>query len=411
MSRVLSQLMGIAEPTFRTQLQRLEQAAGLPGADIRLMVQVANEARDKIRQLGLDPSDTTGPELYQALKVRLQDDEQRLRTSLSLDSESTPEEILGAVKQRLEKMPFETRTFAVKQSAMRALLKKLQPKATMKRLGYRSMDSMIKHEPVAQLLAAASLLESRDWQRRRLEAYKKLGARDFETRKISFKVPSTKQWPGIASEYTQKHKHNFLALPELGSVIVLPLEHDLPGLTITTFLLGVQAINEMRSLGSYLKLQQVRPDYGIIFAKAIQHEPMTAAAPAGEPLPWKMVQWFYGNGHSSYHPEVFEPHVQPEDLSWHDAEAALTAVSPVLEFWQGNQFLGILDGTNPVSMNTLDVALNVCNGLEYGGRMAHHMREALSRELMARYLHQDNLQALLLGKLDEDLAPELAFDR
>jgi hypothetical protein len=38
------------------------------------------------------------------------------------------------------------------------------------------------------------------------------------------------------------------------------------------------------------------------------------------------------------------------------------------------------------------------------------MRLTLSRELLARYLHQDNLHALLLGKLDEQLAPELAFD-
>jgi hypothetical protein len=403
--------MGIAEPTFRTQLQRLERAAGLPGADIRLMVQIANEARDKVRELGLDSQDTTGPELYQTLKARLQDDEQRVRSSLGITTDSTPEIILTTVQQRLEKLPLETRTFAVKQSAMRAVLKKLQPKTTMKRLGYRSMDSMIKHEPVAQLLAAASLLESRDWQRRRLEAYKKLKARDFEVRAVSFKAPYAKHWPEIAAEYTKVHKHNVLMLPEMGSVVLLPLEHDLPGLVITTLLLGVQSINDMRSLGSYLKLQQVRPDYGSIFATAIQNEPMTAVDPTGEPLPWKMVQWFYGHGHSAYHPEAFQPHVQPEDLSWHDAETVLAGISPALEFWQGNQLLGILDGADAVSMNMLDIALSVCNGLNYGQRVVHHMREALSRELMARYLHQDNLQALLLGKLDEELAPELAFDR
>ena len=130
MSRVLSQLMGVAEPTFRAQLQRLEQAAGLPGADIRLMVQVANETRDKIRELGLDPKDTTGPELYQALKARLQDDEHRVRESLSIAENSTPEMILTTTKQYLEKLPLETRTFVVKQSAIRLLLKKLQPKVT-----------------------------------------------------------------------------------------------------------------------------------------------------------------------------------------------------------------------------------------------------------------------------------------
>jgi hypothetical protein len=403
--------MGAAEPTFRAQLMRLEQAAGLPGADIRLMMEIVNETRAKIRDLGLDPHDTTGPELYGALKVRLGDDETRVRAALGLSESSTPTEILQSVKRHLDQLDLQTETFALKQSVARALLKKLPPKNTMKRLGYRSMDSMIKHEPAAQLLAAASLLESRDWQRRRMEAYKKLKSRDFEVRKASFLVPTTKHWPDIAHEFTREHKHNLLTVPELGAVVMLPMEHDLPALTITTLLLSVRSLNEMRSLGSYLKLQQVRPDYGQVFYDAMRAEPMTAAELAGQPVPWKVVQWFYGHGHSAYYPEAFEPHVQPEDLNWHDAEDVLAGLHPALEFWQGSQLLALLDqGKHTVSLNLLDVALSVCNGLDYSQRLVHNLREGLSHELLARYLHQDNLQALLLGKLDAQLAPELAFD-
>jgi hypothetical protein len=403
--------MGAAEPTFRAQLMRLEQAAGLPGADIRLMMEIVNETRAKIRDLGLDPHDTTGPELYQALKVRLSDDETRIRAALGLDESSTPADILDSVKRHLDQLDVQTETFALKQSVARALLKKLPPKNTMKRLGYRSMDSMIKHEPAAQLLAAASLLESRDWQRRRLEAYKKLKSRDFEVRKASFFVPVSKHWPDIAAEHTRSHRHNLLVVPELGAVVMLPMEHDLPALTITTLLLSLRSLNEMRSLGSYLKLQQVRPDFGQVFYEAMRAEPMTAAELAGQPVPWKVVQWFYGHGHSAYYPEAFEPHVQPEDLSWHDAEDVLANLHPALEFWQGSQLLALLDqGKHTVSLNLLDVALSVCNGLDYSQRLVHNLREGLHHELLARYLHQDNLQALLLGKLDAQLAPELAFD-
>jgi hypothetical protein len=195
----------------------------------------------------------------------------------------------------------------------------------------------------------------------------------------------------------------------LGAVVFVPMTHDLPGLAITTMLLAIDSVNDMRSLGSYLKLQQVRPDYGELFAAAIQNEPMTAAELVGQPLPWKMVQWFYGRGHSEYYPEAFEPHVQAEDLSWHDAETVLAELHPALEFWQGNQLLALVDGQHTVSLNMLDVALSVCNGLSYSDRVAHHMRLNLGRELMARYLHHDNLHALLLGQLDEQLAPELAY--
>jgi hypothetical protein len=402
--------MGAAEPTFRAQLTRLEQAAGLPGADIRLMMHVINETRGKMRMLGLDPHDTTGPELYSALQARLQDDEGRIRTALGLEAGATAADVIDASKRYLGKLDVRTHSFVVKQPAMRALLKKLQPKATMKRLGYRSMDSMLKHEPVGQLLAATIMIESADWQRRRLEAYKKLKARDFEVRKASFCAPVIKHWPSLSAEYIAHHKHNMLTLPELGAIVFLPMEQDLPGLAITTLTLSVQSINDMRALGSYLKLQQVRPDYGQLFAEAMQREPIAAADLAGDVLPWKVVQWFYGNGHSVYHPDAFEPHVQPEDLAWHEAEVVLAKLHPAMEFWQGGQLLALLDAGQPVSLNLLDVALGVCNKLDYARRVVHHMRQNLGRELLARYLHQDNLHAMLLGKLDEQLAPQIAFE-
>jgi hypothetical protein len=57
----------------------------------------------------------------------------------------------------------------------------------------------------------------------------------------------------------------------------------------------------------------------------------------------------------------------------------------------------------------LDVALSVCNGLSYSQRVVQHMRTSLGRELFARYLHQGNLHEMLLGQLDGQLAPELAY--
>jgi len=401
--------MGAAEPAFRAQLMRLEQAAGLPGADIRLMMEIINETRGKLRDLGLDPHDTTGPELYAALQTRLLRDEVQVRAALNMRADGSAQSVLEAVHAHLAKMKLPTQTLVVKQSAMRSLLKKLQPKATMKKLGYRSMDSMIKHEPAALLLAAASIVESREWQARRLKAYEKLKARDFEVREANFYFPKSKRWPEIAAEYTSSTKHNMLMVPELGAVIILVPDHDLPALAITTLLLGVDSVNEMRSLGSYLKLQQVRPDFGKVFAEALQNEPLTTADLAGEPLPWKALQWFYGRGHSPYYPDAFEPHVQPEDLTWHNAEDVLAQLHPALEFWQGSQLLALLDAQgHTISLNMLDVALSVCNGLSYTQRIVRNLRMNLGRELLARYLHQDNLHALLLGKLDAGLVPELA---
>ncbi|HUB93765.1 MAG TPA: hypothetical protein VMB52_04635 [Verrucomicrobiae bacterium] len=406
MSRILAELLGAAEPRFRQQIAQLERAAGLPGADIRLAMEVVNETRHRLRELGLDPHDTTGPELYKALQNRLLHDETQVRASLNIRADGTPQAVLEAVEKYLSGITLPAETLAVKQSVMRVMLKKLKPMATCKRLGYRSLDSMIKHEPAALLLVAASMVESHDWQKRRLEAYKRLRVSDFETHKVSFLLPKSKRWPDVAAEYAIRIQHTVLAVPELGAVVILPPEHDLPSLAISTLLLAVDSVNDMRSFGSYLKLQQVRPDFGEAFVKALTYEPLAAAEFAGEQLPWKVVQWFYGHGHSQYYPDVFEPHVQPEDLMWHDAEALLAQIHPSLAFWQGNQLLGLLDAANnAVSLNVVDVALSVCNTLDYGQRLVNNMRLSLGRELMARYLHHENLHNLLLGQLDEQLTP------
>lgn len=410
MSRVLAQILGVSEPGFRQQLLRLEAAAGMPAADIRLMMQVINETRAKIRELGLDPHDTTGPELFQALQVRLREDEARVRESLGIAGDAKAIDVLRAVQHCLETQKLESDSLVIKPAVYKTLLKKLQPKATMKKLGYRSMESMLKHEPTAQLLAATIMSESRDWHRQRVEAYKKLQASDFEIKKISLYVPAAKQWPKLAAKHVGAERHNLLTVAELGAVVLLPLEEDLPALAVTTLLLTVNAMNDIRARSSYLKLNQVRPDFGTLVQDTMLHEPAVEADLAGQPLPWKVVQWFYGHGYSAYHPDVFEPHVQPEDLRWHDAETLLGRLHPALEFWQGSQLLALLDGGQPVSLNLLDVALSVCNGLDYGQRIVHHVRENLSRELLARYLHQDNLQNLLLGRLDEQLVPAVEFE-
>ena len=402
--------MGAVEPAFRTRIMQLERAAGLPGTDIRLAVEIAHETRGKLRELGLDPHDTNGPELYQALRAKLLLDEIQVRAALNIRADGTPLAVLEAAHRYLNKASLPAEVFALKQPVLRALLKKLKPAATMKRLGYRSLDSMIKHEPAAQLLLAASMTESAGWQHRRLAAYRNLQPKDFEVRCATFLMPTARHWPELAAEYTTKARYHIVGVPELGSVVLLPLERDLPGLAITTLLLAADGLNDMRSLSSYLKLQQVRPEFGAAFAQALAHEPLTAARLAGDQLPWKVLQWFYAKGHTQYFPDIFGPHVRPEDLTWPAAEDLLARLHPALEFWQGSQLLALLDSRGKaVSLNVLDVALAAANGLDYTHRVVANMRRTLGRELLARYLHQDNLQSALLGQLDQQLTPEVAY--
>ncbi len=383
----------------------------MPGADIRLALEISTEVRRKMRLLQLDPTDTTGIELYGALKARLVEDEGRIKQSLAVGSDD-PEELLRAVADHMNKTEQGSQIIAIKSAVAKRILKKLKPKATMKLLGYRSLDSMLKHETIAELLAVSMLAESHEWHAKRLAEYRKLTPSNFEQRAVHFSVPKGKNWPKIAERYTEEFRHNILTVPELGAVVVLPLKAQLSALAITTITLCVHAMNDVRASSAYLKMHQVRPDFGEIVANMVYDEWSQVAELHNKELSWHTMHWFYGSEHNtSSHPELFEPHVQPEDMWLSEAEEILLKLDPNLQFWKGTHFLGMLDNVaQPVSMNILDVALSVCNARAYSSRFAHHMQRALHRELLGRYLAHPVLHKEVGASLEARLAPEFSFD-
>ena len=409
MTRFLSLALGAQEPTFSQSIQQLEYAAGRPSTDIRLTTEISHKLRAKILELGLDPKDTTGPELYSALHLRLQQDEARIRTALGIAEDAAADDVVQRVQKFLDKHPLPRKSFALKASVAKKLLKKKIPKLTMKKLGYRSADSMLKHETVASLYAAALIAEPESWHRNFRDQYLKLQPGDFEMRDIALVHPATKRWQALAQEYVSSVKHNIVAFPELGAIVLMPLEQGVDGLAITTLLLILEEMNGIRAHSSYAKLQQVKPDFGKIIQQSSVTEPFTTARLANQPVPWRMIQRYYARFQEAYHPELFEPHVQSEDLQWCVGEDVLAAIDPSLSFWQDTQCLGLLHDGDIVSCNALDVALSYCNHLSFQDRIVHFVRDNLWHELMMRYLHQENLEAAVHQQLSAELSQPLAL--
>lgn len=409
MTRYLSLALGAKQPLFGQSIQELERASGRPAADIRLSSELMQKVRSKIIELGLDPDDTTGPELYRTLQVRLGDDEAKVRAVLGIAKDASSNDVLSAIQKFLANHKTTKTCFALKAATAKRLLKKKVPKLAMKRLGYRSADSMLKHESVASIYAAAVVAEGPAWHKAFRDQYAKLQASDFEQRKISVVYPKAKRWEKLAAEFVTSSKHNILCFKELGTVVYLPLESQVDGLAITSLLLTLHYANDIRTYSSYAKLQQVKPTFGQIVQQTATEEPMTSAELAGQPVPWKVIQRYYGRMKADYHPEVFEPHVQAEDLAWHDAESVLAELEPTLGFWEGTQYVCALHEDEPVSFNILDVALGYCNHLLFADRIVHFVREHLWHELMSRYLHQENLEAAVHQQLSRDMVDDIAL--
>jgi hypothetical protein len=405
MTRVLSELLGAREPMFRRGLSRLEAASGHTSTDIRLSAEMERVAKIKLRQLRLDPHDTTGAELYAVLQQKVEADDACLAAALRSKFGDTETHL--TITKALAELPVPKSCFALKTVVGKRLLKAAPPRRTMKTLGYRSFDSMMRREPLLPIFAAAWLLEPLTWRKALLDAYRRLKPADFELRQLTVTAPASERWHAVANGVIAQKKHTIVGLKEFGAVVLLPLpKAEPPAATLTTLLLALHEINEVRAASTYMKLCQVKPDFGTCVQTVVTDEPTLGIELFNGPMPWQIIQRYYARFADRFRSDLFEPHVQQEDLSWHSVEKALAYIEPRLDFWQHTASLGILHQHQPVSLNVIDAALSFCNQLPYENRIIHYFRNNLWHELIIRYLWHHPIEQTMLRGLESQLVEE-----
>jgi hypothetical protein len=391
MTRFLSESLNAPEPSFRLQLRELEAANGAPNADIRLSADVAQATRSKLLELGLDPKDTTPKELYQSLANKMAADDVRLTRLLQTRAAthiSAEADVIGGLVHLLKEAEKKETSFALKPVKFKALIKKLPPRKAMKQLGYRSVDSLLRHEAPALILTA----------------------QDFETRPLSIIHAEGKRWTELAQTAATHHKNTVFDFRELGAVVLLPLPSNAPvGSVMASLMLAVQAIGEIASSSNYLQVCQVRPYFGAQVLTVVDGEPKLPSHLFNQPVPWQLIQRSLSRLSSSLHEDLFEPHLPFSDMNWRSLGHALHDIEPSLAFWNGCEHLGIVHESRAVSMHVLDVALNLCNQVSFEDRIVHYFQQSLWHELLLRYLQPKALEATLLTALQPQLQPAPAY--
>ncbi len=391
--------MGKRERVVREALDRLEYATGQPKVDLSLTGEIYGRLHLKTRELSLDPHDTTAKELYQALMNLVKLHDKFLAKRLGLDPDNCDQEHLVRIVNRLK---LNRQVWVLKPIVARRILKTLPPKQLLKLLHYRSIDSLIKREPPAALLAAAKRLESAHWQEQLKHIYKKLTPVDFEVRDITVRYLSPKRWGAVGKLIAEKFHTNVLSSVELGEVQVMELpKNETPGVTLLMMLLILHAMNDIRQHSTLFKFRQVEPEFGQLLINTLFGSESNSVRLVGQDIKWHVVHRYYGSRGCIDHPEIFEPHVQPEDLAYRKAEAVLYQLEPALHFWYDLDYVGLPSPDGPVSFNLMDNAINLVNRLPFGKRVNYHLPLALESELHGRYLAQRNLEQQLLLKLDE----------
>jgi len=408
MANLLRDLLDAKEPLFSLSIKQLEEASGKKGIDAKLIGDIIQKVHEATRKLGMDHADTTGEELYHALLAKIKEHDEHLARAIGGENAEDVQQLLPLIKKAVESADVPKSCWVLKKSVAKEMLRKSPPPTIMNLLGYRSIDSMLKHENLAEVYGALRFAESPEWLNKFNEQYKGLKPSDFETRDIEFVVMPGERWGDIAAGFVEKKRHNITHLKELGVILMLPIKlQKLPGITITAMPLLFHYINEIRLYSAFFKLEQVKKDFGQIFVNTLIADPGKAAVMAGSHVHWRVIQRYFGKLEKEYHPEIFEPHVQPEDLHWRKAEEALYQIDPELEFWKGMDYVARYDDGRPIAFNLMDVSVGYCTNAPYDKRVIYHFRESLWNEIFMRYLGEKTLEQQVLQQLDNDMiAPE-----
>lgn len=409
MSKLLSELLQAEEPMFSHAISQLEKASGNHSADLRLSSEISGKVHLKAKELGLDPKDTTGKELYHALLELVKKHDSFLAKRMGVDDPEDVQAVVKQLKSFVDEMELHRKVWVLKSSVAKRLLKSNPPKRIMKHLGYKSVDSMIKREKVQELYAGLRFAEDAKWLNKFLESYKKLKPSDFETRNLEIIVMDKQKWGELTAEFVHKKRHNLTHLKELGVIVLLPMPIDrMRGIVITVLPLLLHYYNEIRLYSAFFKIQQVKADFGKILVDTLIADPDTHAVMAGQNVHWRVIQRYFGKLENEPHPEIFQPHVQPEDLHWRKAEEVLYKMEPALHFWYDLDYVGVMHDGRPVTFNLMDMAISYVNNLAYEQRAIYHFRESLWNEIFIRYMGQKTLERQILKQLDNEMiSPEL----
>ncbi len=404
MSKYLRDLLDAEEPTFTLALQQLERVSGKPAADIRLHAEIIEKSHERMKQLGLDPADTKGPELYNALINQVQKHDEHLAKQMGGKASDEPSKLIPLIKAAADKADVARSCWVLKKSVAKTFLIETPPKNIMKLLGYDDVKKMLKNEKLEEIYGALRFAEDGVWLNAFNEHYKRLTPADFTEREIEI-VVMPERWADICEKFVKKKKHNITHLKEMGVILMLPIKQKhLPGLSTWVGSLLFHYTNEIRLYSTFFKMQRDKKDFGKIFVETLIADPDMGPIMAGQNVHWRVIQRYFGKLKNEVHPEVFQPHVQPEDLHWRRAEEALYLIDPELKFWEGLDYVGLnMDDGRPLTFNMMDVAASYTNNTPYEEREIYHFTEALWNETFMRYMGEGTLEQQILEQLDNDM--------
>jgi hypothetical protein len=385
MTKYLAAIIGEEEKQFARRIELLEKTTLQTGVDIRLSTQIRYQTAQKMKELGLDPYDTTPEELYSALHSKAKQDEEVLKDYLGIKQGTDSVAILQKVAKHYATLAQKQRLWAIKKSTLKKIFTELPPNKTMKVIKYRSIQSLLKRESVTELYALVDLLESESYKQKLTQRLKRLTNADLEETALQVLCLSKVRWQHVQA-HTKKTTAPVVLHAEVASILVIPVHvANVTCLALLASTLVLKKIQESKVKAAYIKIKTLDPRF-------YQH---VHAVASSEHVPLFMVQqeqvmWshvYKMHSRTQLQAEQYGPHVTAEDLDWFHIEDALLPVGPSFSFWVGTHGLAYVSAEGQVvSLHLADVAFSCMFAQPVQQASVLFVRAAVNDELTELYL-------------------------
>jgi len=315
------------------RMEKLEAAMQRLGFEPVLdrVAQENNELiQQSLKQLGVEGG--SAEEIGMALAGQIERDENQLYSFIGISRQNFD---FHKIAEAARSITTESEGFFLKKEFGMQILKECPPEATLKFLGHKSVDELLKKEDVGEIFSALRFLETNDWMHETFRvAYTKFRPEDFEHRPIELKVLGP-QWEEVAKKYVEKKHHNVSHLKEFGIIFLNPIAQTGKGKFIRDFALLLHYFHEIAFYSKLFQRYAKLPNFQEKFIALLRGDVL--AKTELDPEEWLIVQRYLWK-EDPHDVRLFLPHVNPESMHWRKAEEDIAAFGEkheevTLEFW------------------------------------------------------------------------------
>ena len=393
MTRYYSEILKIKNWELKKLISNLEDSTNKPKHDLKLFSDIKKAIYYKIKELNLDPFDSNGLEIYHALNLKLEEVDKDLVKYLRTKSAhyiSAEANLSSGLLLFLNDLTKDLKVLGVKNVFYKKYLKANPPKNSLRLLGYRSIDSLIKREPMELLLITINRMESNSYLNKLYAYYKSIKITDFEERPIRI-IKASKKYQPIISQICSLINKDFVLSLETSSIVINEIDNQpIKGQTTKALVEILDDILLLQSISSYLKLSEFRPDFALRATEIFEHEPTIYSPLHDLHLPFKLIHKLSNQYLSSINSDI----TFNQEIKLLDFKQLLPHIINGFKYFIDSDHLYFSHDSDHVSFNVLDVANNLMHNKEFSERSIQNLRRSLNNELMGRYLKKDHLEAI-----------------